>query len=584
MSQKENAHKKLVGNAVSGMVATIIYMGSRLLLTPLILKFLSLAEFGLWSLCFIILSYAGMGGFGVNSTYIRYSARYLAEGKEKEISKLLSTGVAYMFSFCLLFCLILYLIMPFILYRFHIDPTQQELASTLFLGTAAVFSLELTLGGFRFIINGMHEFSKEKTVTTIAGLIEIGAILTFLYLGAGVKGMLYAFALRLVLETVSCWKIARTLLPSLTVSWRLINKEHFRLFVGFGGKVQVLGMLGIFLSAFDRLFITAISGLAAGGMFEIGRKLPSSAGSISSSAFGPLLSTAAHFEGNWVGNRTRSPKERIMNYSHLALTTIALAIVPVVFLAPVRRYLPMESLPLALLAAASAMILFYLLDRTLKTEDHLDSNDLKLLYLNGIRFTNIINSVLFIFLVSVAHPLINAWVGDKYPEAANVMIFLSIAYAIQLCTGPITMIFKGINRNGRELEYMLVQALLMLLWIPAATTAWGLTGAAASIALSSFFSTLYLIWRSNHTFRIRFREFFSICILPVFVPLVPAAAIYAISTIYPQTGRLATIAQVLGCGAGYCVLSLALFWIAILNDDEKGKAMEFLPMKRKAVC
>ncbi|NTW62733.1 MAG: polysaccharide biosynthesis protein, partial [Chlorobiaceae bacterium] len=109
MNQKENAHKKLAGNAVSGMVATIIYMVSRLLLTPFILLYLSLEEFGLWSLCFIILSYAGMGGFGVNSTYIRYSARYLAEGKEKEISKLLSTGVAYMFSFCLFFCLVLYL-------------------------------------------------------------------------------------------------------------------------------------------------------------------------------------------------------------------------------------------------------------------------------------------------------------------------------------------------------------------------------------------------------------------------------------------------------------------------------------------
>jgi O-antigen/teichoic acid export membrane protein len=584
MSQKENAHKKLAGNAVSGMVATIIYMVSRLLLTPLILKYLSLAEFGLWSLCFIILSYAGMGGFGVNSTYIRYSARYLAEGKEKEISKLLSTGVAYMFSFCLLFCLILYMAMPFILVRFHIDSAQQELASTLFLGTAAVFSLELTLGGFRFIINGMHEFSKEKTVTTIAGLIEIGAILTFLYLGAGVKGLLYAFAMRLVLETLGCWTIARNLLPSLRVSWRLINREHFRLFVGFGGKVQFLGILGIFLTAVDRLFITAISGLAAGGMFEIGRKLPSTAGSISSSAFGPLLSTAAHFEGNWVGEKTRSPKERITTYIHIVLTTLALAAVPILFLAPEQRYLPIQSMPLALVAAASALILLFLLDRTIRTENHLDSNDLKLLYLNGIRFTNIINSILFIFLVSVAHPLINAWVGDKYPDAANVMIFLSIAYSIQLCTGPITMIFKGIDRNGRELEYMLVQVILMVLWIPSATTAWGLTGAAASIAASSVVSTLFLIWRSNITFRIQFREFFSFSILPSFIPLIPAALIFAITTVLPQTGRLATIAQVLACGAGYTILSVALFWKLTLNDDEKTKAMELLPIKRKPVC
>ncbi|MCE1274467.1 MAG: polysaccharide biosynthesis protein, partial [Chlorobiales bacterium] len=137
MEQTAKAQKQLAGNALSGMVATIIYMVSRLLLTPLILHYISLAEFGLWSLSFIILSYAGMGGFGVNSTYIRYAARYLADGREKEISKLLSTGVAYMLSFSLLFCTILFLIMPFILESFHIQDAQKTLASTVFLGTAA---------------------------------------------------------------------------------------------------------------------------------------------------------------------------------------------------------------------------------------------------------------------------------------------------------------------------------------------------------------------------------------------------------------------------------------------------------------
>jgi O-antigen/teichoic acid export membrane protein len=584
MIQKENAQKKLAGNAVSGMVATIIYMVSRLLLTPFILKFLSLSEFGLWSLCFIILSYAGMGGFGVNSTYIRYSARYLAEGREKDISKLLSTGVAYMFSFCLLFCTILYLMMPFILKRFHIDSANQTLASTLFLGTAAVFSLELTLGGFRFIINGMHEFSKERIVTTVAGLIEVAAIMTLLWLGAGVKGLLYAFALRLVLETFACWRIARSMLPSLEVSWKLVNREHFRLFVGFGGKVQVLGIMAIFLAAVDRLFITAISGLAAGGLFEIGRKLPSTAGGISSSAFGPLLSTAAHVEGAWSDHRIPTFKDRAINYVFIALSAIALASIPIAFIAPVQQYLPVKNVVAAVAAAVAGLIFLFLLKRSIDTETRLTSLDLKQLYLNSIRFTNIINSILFVFLIAMAHPLINAWVGNKYPEAADVMVLLSTAYSIQLCTGPITLIFRGIDRNGRELEYMMIQMILMVFWIPAGTMVWGLKGSAGAIACSSAVSTLFLIWRSNKTFQIRFQQFVSVAILPALSTLLPAGMIIAITKMWPQTERFAEIFQVLACGTGYVLFSAALIWRFILDENEKARALELLPLKKRSVC
>ncbi len=577
MQNQSNAHKKLAGNALSGMVATIIYMVSRILLTPYILHFLSLAEFGLWSLSFIILSYAGMGGFGVNSTYIRYSARYLAEGKESEISKLLSTGIAYMLTFSLLFCSLLFLMMPFILQQFHIGPSQQELASTIFIGTAIVFSLELTLGGLAFIINGMHEFAKEKIISTIAGLFEIVFILLFLALGSGVKGLLYAFALRLIMASALCWKVARTLLPSLTISWKLVTREHFRHFIGFGGKVQVLGIIGIFLTAIDRMFITAISGLASGGMFELGRKLPSTAGGIANSAFAPFLSTAAHLDGSWTGEQSDTVGDRIQTYIKIALMATLFAIVPICFLPILQQYLPVSPVVMASVIAALFCALFFLLHREQQNSNYLDSDELKELYLNGIRFTNIISSTLFVFLVFMAHPLIDGWVGPNYSEAATVMIFLSIGYAVQQCTGPVNMIFRGINRTGKELEYMLVQGLLMLIWIPAAIIAYGLSGAAAAIALSSISSTLFLFWRSGYTFQVRIREFVVRSLLPALVPVLPGCFFYAVTVLFPVTGRISIIVQLLACGVGYLLMTITLFWFTVLNDGEKKQAIALLP-------
>ena len=581
MQNQSNAHKKLAGNALSGMVATIIYMVSRILLTPYILHFLSLAEFGLWSLSFIILSYAGMGGFGVNSHYLRYTAPYRDDGKETEISKLLSTGIAYMLTFSLLFCSLLYLMMPFILQQFHIVPSQQELASTIFFGTAIVFSLELTLGGLAFIINGMHEFAKEKIISTVAGLFEIVFIVLFLALGSGVKGLLYAFALRLIMASTLCWKVARTLLPSLTISWKLISREHFRHFIGFGGKVQVLGIIGIFLTAIDRMFITAISGLASGGMFELGRKFPSTAGSIANSAFGPFLSTAAHLEGSWAGETNNTLGNRIRTYIKIVVMAMLFAILPLFFLPVFQKYFPISPVFPATFIAVLFFALFFFLQREQKSNNYLDSPELKELYLNGIRFTNIISSTLFVFLVFMAHPLINGWVGSKYSEAENIMIFLSIGYAVQQCTGPINMIFRGINRTGKELEYMLVQVVLMVIWIPAGTIAYGLSGAAAAIALSSITSTLFLFWRSGYTFQVKIKEFVLRSLLPALVPLLPGCFFYAVTVFFPVTDRIAIIVQLLLCGVGYSLMTIALFWAIVLNEDEKKQAIGLLPFKKK---
>ncbi|NTV68015.1 MAG: polysaccharide biosynthesis protein, partial [Chlorobaculum sp.] len=227
-------------------------------------------------------------------------------------------------------------------------------------------------------------------------------------------------------------------------------------------------------------------------------------------------------------------------------------------------------------------LLFVLLSRSVSTEKRLESVELKKIYLDAIRFTNIINSILFVFLIVMAHPLIDVWVGSKYPEAADVMIFLSIAYSVQLCTGPVTMLFRGIDRNGRELEYLLVQTLLMVLWIPSGTLVWGLTGAAAAIAASMFFSTLFLIWRSNKTFSIRTSEFLGHAVLPILPPLLPAMAIYAITTLWPQTGRIHLMIQILSCGTLFVLSSGGLLWKFVLSEAEKTRAFELLPLKKQS--
>jgi O-antigen/teichoic acid export membrane protein len=577
MTQITSFKQKLARNAMAGMVATAIYLISRLLLTPFILRYLDLAEFGLWSMCFVILSYAAMGAFGVNSTYIRYTARFHGEGQDQEIGKLLSTGIFCMLLFSAVFLVALFCLMPVIHRGFHIEAHLAHTASVMILGTAAVFCLDLTLGGFRAVLEGLQEIALVKKIFTIAAFVEIIPIVFFLSQGFGVEGMLYAYVVRVAVETGACLLVAFRLLPTLRVTPALVHRSHFRHLFVFGGKVQVLGGIAIFLSALDRMVISAIIGLAAAGLFEVGRKLPFTAKSISGSAFGPFLPAAASMEGTWKNDIPRTWPDRLKTYGRIIALSLCVALTPLSWLPAAAKAYPWAPWLATCLTAGMAVFLFQRWQGNLRGSMRLQPGALRQLYVQGIRHINLLNMMLFGFLAAVARPLITAWVGPGYAPAVPVMVLLAVAYLIQQNTGPIVLIFRGIDRCGRELEYLLVQLILALCWIPAGTYVFGLLGTAAAIAAATTVASAFFFWRSNHAFQLSHKDFAVRTLAPMLLPLTAAAMIYGLATALPGQGRMAAAVQVIVCGLGYLGLNLPLVWKLVLSAEEKQSVLALIP-------
>jgi O-antigen/teichoic acid export membrane protein len=572
---------RLAANAVAGMAATGIYLASRLLLTPLILAHISLAEFGLWSMCFVILSYASMGAFGVNTTYIRYSALFHAKGREQDISGLLSTGVFAMLGFCSLFWLALYAGMPAILDAFKVGEAMQGTAGTMILGTALVFGLDLTLGGFRSVVEGLQEIALVKKIYTAAALVEVAAIVLFLHQGAGVKGLLYAYVVRVFLETAACILAARRLLPGLGLSARRISGSHARRLFIFGGKVQALGGLAIFISSLDRMVITAVIGLSAAGLFEVGRKFPFTAKSVSGAAFGPFLPAAANLQNLPVQGEPAHWQDHVGTWLWVVALAVSAALVPLTLLYEGTGPSHAASWALMLPAAAGILVSVKRLASLPAGRDRLPDGPLRSLYLDGLRHINLINAVLFLFLIAVAAPLITAWVGTGYGDAVTAMRLLAAGYLIQQCTGPVTLIFRGMDRCSREMEYLVIQVVLALAWIPAGAAAFGLAGAAGAIAAGNAVAAVFLFWRSNAFFQVDFRTFARHALKPALVPAALAAAVSVPALVWPCQQRSVAAILVMVMGLAYTGLLVPLVWALVLTENEKQQARALNPFKKR---
>jgi hypothetical protein len=87
-SDKENISKTVSRNSLFTVIYNGWYLGSRLVLTPVILSYVTIEEYGLWSYCFVVLSYLATTAFGFNNTYIRYTADYRSRNENEKLNEL----------------------------------------------------------------------------------------------------------------------------------------------------------------------------------------------------------------------------------------------------------------------------------------------------------------------------------------------------------------------------------------------------------------------------------------------------------------------------------------------------------------
>ena len=76
-------HNELKAGAVLSYVNLIIGNIIPFIYTPIMLRLLGQAEYGLYGIAQSIMGYIGLLNFGIGGTIVRYLAKYRAEGNKK---------------------------------------------------------------------------------------------------------------------------------------------------------------------------------------------------------------------------------------------------------------------------------------------------------------------------------------------------------------------------------------------------------------------------------------------------------------------------------------------------------------------
>ncbi|WP_176049700.1 oligosaccharide flippase family protein [Burkholderia sp. BCC1644] len=271
----------------------VLYLAVRLAIPPLVLAHVGLAEYGLWTTCFILVSYIGMSASGFAVVYVRFVAQYHAQGDVRAISRLLSTGIVTMGTAAIVLLAALWLGMPHLLALFKVAPASRPTAAWLWFGACAIFLLDASVGAFSYVLHGLQRIRREQQIWIAAYVLETACIALFLHAGMGVYGLLVAFGVRYVFSIAAAAIVVRVALPGLRIGVGQFDRRCLRIFFGFGTGVQIGGLISTFLQSADRMIAGLTMGPAAAAIMDLAGKLPATGASLASSVSMVALPAAA---------------------------------------------------------------------------------------------------------------------------------------------------------------------------------------------------------------------------------------------------------------------------------------------------
>ncbi len=193
-------------------------------------------------------------------------------------------------------------------------------------------------------------------------------------------------------------------------------------------------------------------------------------------------------------------------------------------------------------------------------------DSIRKLYLKGARYMNLTCAYICGFIGTAPLPLLDVWMGKRYPGASFLMVVFTVQTQVHLMTGPGTSILKGVGRPKEEFHYAIPNILALLLTMPVFWLVYGGRFTAEGIGLSVTGATvLAAIWflvHSNRLLDVSFGQYFKGVVWPGMVPY-----LIGIPISYPLL--MATSHLTRWQGAGVVILAGLLYTLLVFVVVER---------------
>jgi len=215
-----------------GVVFSIVFV-----LTPIIIKAIGDAQYGLWMLIFSIVGYAGLLEMGVQQATIKLVSEYHGKGDSQKLNIVASAALSFFIVIGLLVAMLCWFVLPHYMYLFVEDPSVLALTGPLLQIVGTNIILVFVANVFIGIALGLHQYHLRSLLDIVIGVARLAFTILILEMGYGLLGIAW---LKLLLDAAvgaAMWLICRYSFKELRLSPFLLSSEGFKILFSYGGKI-----------------------------------------------------------------------------------------------------------------------------------------------------------------------------------------------------------------------------------------------------------------------------------------------------------------------------------------------------------
>ena len=280
-------------------------MLTRLVSVPVVIHYLGLGGYGIWSVIMVTAAYMRMGSAGIKSAFQKYVAEATGNGEFEKANQLVSTGA---FAILLLSAAAL---IPVALFSTRlaqasgVPPEFQAATAVSIRALAAIYMLANFGAAFEAIVMGGHRIELARQCGTILTVAEAASFIVLLHWGYGLVAMTLVMGSSELVYVLFCYLASRRVVPQMRVSLAYFTRSAFPELIRFAGSYQLVNVLEVLYGAIVPVALLRTAGADAAGIYAVTSRVVSSALMAQDALVLPILSGGAVVFASGVKERAR---------------------------------------------------------------------------------------------------------------------------------------------------------------------------------------------------------------------------------------------------------------------------------------
>ena len=264
---------KVIKNTYYHFISQVIGFFFPLILIPLIISKIGSAEFGIYTIAYGFIGAFTLFDLGISTSYIKFISEYYNKNEIDNLNSTINVGIAFYLVFTIVFAILGFLFANTILSYINIPPDLIDKGRFALYICLIIFVIATNSNMFVSILLSLQKMYVNSLLSMGIGVLNFIMIIVVLFLGYGIKGLLYVQLITVTVSTVLSIILAKKYLPQVSYGIKYFKLEIFKKMMKFGLQMQISKLAGFFSEKYDEFLLGVFSILNNVTFFNISAKI-----------------------------------------------------------------------------------------------------------------------------------------------------------------------------------------------------------------------------------------------------------------------------------------------------------------------